>query len=77
MRARADASRVRIAQWALRPRERAFPKVEVVVPFTALVLVGLVTGLIFVRELTDQRIKSASDLELLPAARVLGMIPEL
>ncbi|MCZ6735178.1 MAG: hypothetical protein O7C65_05250 [Planctomycetota bacterium] len=77
MRARADASRVRITQLALRPREKAFPKVEVVVPLTTLLLVGLVTGLVFLRELTDQRIKSASDLELLPAARVLGMIPEL
>lgn len=74
---REDARRVRIAQKAQLPRERSFPKIELVVPFTALLVVGSVIGLIFLREMTDQRVKSAADIDVLPSARVLGVIPEL
>jgi capsular exopolysaccharide synthesis family protein len=77
LRARADAARVRLAQEARTPREKSFPKLEIVVPLTTILIVGLVTGLIFLREITDQRVKSASDLAVLPGARVLGVIPEL
>ena len=74
---RDDARRVRIAQKAQLPREKSFPKIELVVPLTALLVVGSVIGLIFLREMTDQRVKSAADIEMLPSARVLGVIPEL
>ncbi len=74
---RDDARRVRIAQAAQPPREKSFPKIELVVPLTAILVVGLVIGLIFLREITDQRVKSAADIEVLPSARVLGVIPEL
>ncbi len=74
---RDDARRVRIAQNAQLPREKSFPKIELVVPLTALLVVGSVIGLIFLREMTDQRVKSAADIEVLPSARVLGVIPEL
>jgi capsular polysaccharide biosynthesis protein len=77
IRLREDAKRVTPAQMALTPREKSFPKIELIVPLTTVLLVGLVTGLIFVRELTDQRVKSASDIALIPDARVLGVIPEL
>jgi receptor protein-tyrosine kinase len=40
-------------------------------------LVGLVTGLLFLREFTDQRVKTASDLLVVPDARILGVIPDL
>ncbi len=74
---RDDARRVRVAQKAQLPREKSFPKIELVVPLTALLVVGSVIGLIFLREMTDQRVKSAADIEVLPSARVLGVIPEL
>ena len=74
---REDARRVRIAQPAQPPREKSFPKIELVVPLTAILVVGSVIGLIFLREMTDQRVKSAADIEILPSARVLGVIPEL
>ncbi|MCZ6508130.1 MAG: hypothetical protein O7A04_08825, partial [Acidobacteria bacterium] len=77
MRLRADASRVRLAQAARTPREVSFPKIELVVPATAVLVLGLVVGLIFLREFTDQRVKSASDLVVVPDARILGVIPEL
>lgn len=77
IRMRADAARVRLAQRAERPRSRSFPRPTVVVPLCTLVVLMLTVGVIFLRELTDQRIKSASDLTVLPGARVLGVIPEL
>jgi capsular exopolysaccharide synthesis family protein len=77
MRLREDAKRVRLAQLAETPRELAFPKIEMIVPLAAVLLLGLVTGVIFLRELTDQRVKSASDVGSIPDARVLGVIPEL
>ncbi|MHC4208913.1 MAG: GumC family protein [Planctomycetota bacterium] len=77
IRAREDARRVRLAELAQTPRELAFPKVQIIVPLTAVLLLGLVTGVIFLRELTDQRVKSAADVGLIPDARVLGVIPEL
>ncbi len=77
MRLRADAARVHTAQKALLPREMSFPKPEVIIPLGAVLCLGLTLGVIFLRELTDQRVKSASDLLVLPGANVLGVIPEL
>ncbi len=77
IRARVDAARVRLAQEAQLPREVAFPQMKFIVPLGTLLVVGLTVGLIFLREMTDQRIKRASDLSVVPSARVLGVIPEL
>ncbi len=77
MRLRADASRVRMAQMARTPREKSFPKIEFIVPMAIVALLAVVVGLVFLRELTDQRVKTASDLALLPEARVLGVIPDM
>jgi len=77
IRAREDAARVRIAQQAQLPREMSFPRVEIIVPLGVLLVTGLTIGFIFLREITDQRIKSASDLTVVPNANVLGVIPEL
>ena len=77
MRLRADALRVRLAQRALAPRELAFPKPEIIVPLAILIVMGLTVGVVFLRELFDQRVKSASDLAVLPGAQVLGSIPDI
>lgn len=74
---RSDASRVRLAQWAETPRNKSFPKWQMVIPLGALLMLGLTTGIIFLREFMDQRVKSASDLDVLPNAVVLASIPEL
>jgi capsular exopolysaccharide synthesis family protein len=76
MQLRDDARRVGLAQQALQPRERAFPKLELVVPMSALLVVSLTVGLIFLREFTDQRVRSASDLSVVPGAQVVGVIPD-
>lgn len=77
MRVRVDAARVRTAQQAQEPRRLSFPQSEIMVPLGVLVALGLTLGVIFLRELLDQRVKSASDLAVLPGAFVLGGIPEL
>jgi capsular exopolysaccharide synthesis family protein len=76
MRLRADAARVNLSIPAREPRERSFPKIEMIVPLGTLLVMSLTVGLIFLRELTDQRIKSMSDVAMLPGASVLGMIPD-
>ena len=48
-----------------------------IIPLGVLLLVGLTVGVVFLRELTDQRVKSASDLAVLPGASVLGDIPDV
>ena len=77
MRARADASRVRVAQEARTPRYPAFPDWEYMVPLCAVAIPALTIGLIFLREMTDRRVKTAHDLAIMPGARPLGVIPEL
>jgi succinoglycan biosynthesis transport protein ExoP len=77
MRMRSDAQRVRLTLRALPPREASFPKKEVVVPLAVLVVMGLTVGFVFLRELMDQRVKSTSDLAVIPGAYVLGGIPEM
>lgn len=73
---RSDAMRVRLALPALEPRALSFPQPEIIVPLATLLVVSLTVGLIFLRELTDQRVKSASDLAVLPHARLIGMVPD-
>jgi hypothetical protein len=76
MRTRIDATRVRLAQLSFTPRAPSVPQPQVIIPLGALVLIGLTVGLIFLRELVDQRVKSPSDLAVLPGARVLGSLPD-
>ncbi len=77
MKVRDDARRVRLAQGALTPREPSFPKPEVIIPLGMFLLVGLTVGLIFLRELTDRRIRGANDLAVIPGGSVIGVIPDL
>jgi MinD-like ATPase involved in chromosome partitioning or flagellar assembly len=76
LRYRTDAARVRIAERAMTPRGKAFPRAEIMIPLGFLLMTGLAIGVIFLRELTDQRVKTASDLAVMPGARILGVVPE-
>lgn len=77
MKDRDDAEKVVLIQAASKPREKSWPKWYVVIPGTAVLSFGFVLGLVFLRELTDKRVKYASDVMGLPGARLLGMIPDL
>jgi polysaccharide biosynthesis transport protein len=58
------------------PDERAFPKITVIVPVVMIAFVGLVAGLVVLREVLDQRVKSPGDVAMIPRARVLGIVPD-
>ncbi len=74
---RSDADRVVIAQEALPPREKSFPSWRVIIPLSTLLFFALTLGAVFLRELTDQRVKSAADLAVVSGSKVLGVIPDL
>ncbi len=76
LKAREDARAVTIAQRALTPRERSFPKWTIMVPLGALLGLVSVLGVAFLREVLDQRVRYASDLAGMHG-RLLGVIPDV
>ena len=52
----------------------AFPKPELIIPAGFLLVTGLVVGVVFLREFTDQRINGVKDLSLVP---LYGVIPHI
>lgn len=76
VRLRTAAERIRRATRAQTPREKSFPNPYIIIPLGFLLVVGCTIGVIFLREFTDTRVKSASDIEIVPGARVIGVIPE-
>ena len=74
---REDSNRVAIIQRALTPRNKSFPDIKIVIPGITLLLVGLVFGLLILREFLDKRVKTPSDLANITDARLLGVIPDI
>lgn len=74
---RTDAQQVKPANVISTPTEPASPKWYIAIPGTTVLLMGLVGGLIFLRETLDKRIRTTSDLTSLPGLRLLGVIPDL
>ncbi len=70
------AERVRVIEAARTPTRLAFPRLELFVPAGVLLMSGLVGGLIFLREMLDQRVRGPSDVSLIPKLRVVGVLPE-
>ncbi len=77
MQLRADASRIRQATPPLEPREKSFPKIEMMVPAGIFLGVATFIGIVFLREITDQKIRSASDVFIIPGAKVAGVLPDV
>lgn len=77
VRVREDARRVEIVQPAITPREMSFPQPEIMIPGVALLVLGIAVGVVFLRELVDQRVRYTSDLAGIQGARLLGVVPEL
>jgi len=71
-----ESLRVVIAQSERIPDELAFPKMLIMLPAGMLGVLGLVSGTIVLREVIDQRIKSPSDINLLPRTRLMGWVPD-
>ena len=77
MQMRADASRVRQATPALEPRMKSFPKIEIMLPAGIFLGMASFLGIVFLKELTDQKIRSASDVLIIPGAKVAGVLPDV
>jgi succinoglycan biosynthesis transport protein ExoP len=77
VRVREDARRVEVVQPAITPREMSFPVPQVMIPGVAILTLAVVVGIVFARELVDQRVRYTSDLAGIAGARMLGVVPEL
>jgi capsular exopolysaccharide synthesis family protein len=77
MKLRSDASRVRQVGPADLPREPSFPRVEYVLPGGVLLCFAGFLGWIFLRELTEKRVRSMADLSIIPGTTVLGAVADI
>lgn len=68
--------RVRVLQTETVPDLPTFPKIYIMIPLGVILLTGLVSGVIIVIEILDQRIKGPSDLAALGRIPVLGIMPD-
>ena len=75
--ARSDAVAIQTVGTVMKPREPSSPKWYVVIPGTAVLLLGFVTGGIFLREILDKRVRTTADLTSMPGSRLLGVIPDI
>jgi len=74
---RAGSSRVKLLAAARVLERPSFPQLVVVIPAVTLLTVSLVAGLILLREILEQRVRSPSDVQFIPRIRVLGLIPDI
>lgn len=77
IRVREDSQRVKMRQLAVTPREMSFPRLEYYIPLGMVLGLGLSAGIIFLRELLDQRVKQPSDMAGISGCRLLGVVPDL
>lgn len=70
-------ARVRIYSPPRIPDQRSFPKKVPVIGASIVLITGAVAGLIFLKELREQRVRTPADLAAVPGTRVLGVIPDL
>lgn len=68
--------RVRLMYPAQTPQSMSFPKLSILVPMGVVLLVGLVAGVVLLREIMDQRVRGPADLAAIARLRVLGMVPD-
>ncbi len=71
-----SANRVSLQQQERPPTVPDFPKLKILIPAGMIVTLALVAGVLFLRELVDQRVKGPSDIALIPRTRLLGYIPD-
>ncbi len=74
---RAAASRVSLYQNPEPPQEPSFPQLIIMVPAVMFLTLGLVVGVIVLREVLEQRVRGPADAALIPRLRILGVIPDV
>lgn len=74
---RTASKRVRVQFDAQVPDKPSFPQIIIMVPAVTLLVGGLAAGLIVLREVLEQRVRTPQDISLIPRARVVGVIPDI
>lgn len=69
-------TRVNVVQAERMPDRASFPRLEFMLPLGVILVFGLTTGLLVLRELLDQRVKGPADVAMIPRTRVLGYVPD-
>lgn len=77
LQSRRDSSRVQMIQSPKAEEAPTFPKIIIIVPVVTVLVTGFVGGLIFLRELLEQRVRGPADLTLIPRLRIAGVVPDL
>lgn len=72
----AVGDRVRVIAPAETPTAMSFPKLKTMMLVGGILSVGLVGGLIFLREVLDQRVRGPHEAAMVPRVKVLGIVPE-
>jgi polysaccharide biosynthesis transport protein len=70
------SGRVVLLQQERPPTEMSFPKLKFMIPAGIVLCIGLVGGIVLLREVLDQRIKGPSDIGIIPKTRLLGWVPD-
>jgi capsular exopolysaccharide synthesis family protein len=71
-----SASRVQLMQSERVPNQLTFPQLKIMLPGGMALFLGLTAGIVLLRELVDQRVKSPSDIQLIPRTRLVGWVPD-
>ena len=69
-----SSQRVTVVESATVPDLPTFPVIYIMIPAGVFLVVGLTAGIIVLNEVLDQRIKSASDIRMIPRTPSLGII---
>jgi capsular exopolysaccharide synthesis family protein len=72
----ATSKRVLVLQKERNPDRPIFPNILYMIPAGVVLCLGLTTGIVFLRELLDQRVKGLADITMIPRTRVLGLVPD-
>ncbi|MGV6814132.1 MAG: polysaccharide biosynthesis tyrosine autokinase, partial [Phycisphaerales bacterium] len=70
------AKRIKINTPESVPDRPSFPIIYIMVPMVTFLVVGLVTVVIVIFEMLDQRVKSAADIAMIPRTPILGIIAD-
>ncbi len=72
----ADVNRVVLVQDQRAPTDRSFPQLKILLPAGAILFLGICVGVIVLVELLDTRVKSPSDVAIMPRVRLVGWVPD-
>lgn len=57
-------------------KERTFPQLKLMIPAGVALFLFVTAGVVLLMEIVDQRVKSPSDIMLIPRARLVGWVPD-